>query len=744
MSGSVEQLPQPVHHNSSRTVENTFPRPASRWDVLTLHRPGHRPDRFTHFRHTWHMYRRRRKGEPKKYPEVMMVDHPVPAQVRKLDGIYPVRSVLATAAATVAFFPFYHPTIGVGTERPAVPAQVKIVDIQGQPELVKDKPVQLTVLFKTGQTRAADEAGAAMQFVQQIEDREAVGQIVISGDVRASSSPDFRQDGERTLTQSNLANAKNLSLAGERGRGLQADITAAARNEHVSLPEIPVSSEVRGLSKKQIAEVNISLAKHGFGTLADSFATLFNTYDNDPELLEPEVRVVMDSVIGGTRRATATAEIGHIVVPEIPQAITIPGPPGTPKHEIPLFIPIPLVWPKTHKEKGTKNIPRPELIGADLPNPKWLWFYPEAKKPDDTLVENPVLYTRLMQVFMRDGRISKVLTQRYLDDTDQQQTIRSLFIDHEPTEGAVAYVKEFMTILSYALGGKVGDYLDIVGVFPEETAGTTAKKAGLGLDHQKKRTVDGHAIPLARYAEILAPSHPTAEDFANIDGFVGTIVHELAGHYGDLNGKEIKITPISERKGTYVSSNPWAEAAASIAARYPNPGNMSSKKLQFEIVVDEAGGEATYLVPGIDPRLGKAKTVRLMNAAPTSYATKHPLELFAEAARQVVSGKVFSFEDIGIQITPEDGYSQGYAVSHELQELVAGRLGATVDGIGLAWPEESVRKRASTSFDETTMEGDEVIRNAAVRARKKSQPRKRKMVKIKVSSSGSELEEMAA
>ncbi len=744
--GQPEPLRQPyltlVDRNVTRYFTHNFPRGRDQGFHIVL------PGMLTHWRQERFLKDRMvpntpdiEEGSVWVQRDETVTQHRYPLAVKK--------TLAATVAATALFNVFgnykwfeqkFDHIIG------RHPTTSQAITVYGKPEVHAAPSIGTRVLFSVGETSTRNEKQVARNLVGQIATAMDHGEFPVAGPltVHSHGSPDFIERGPASLTIDPRTIAQNVAYAKERGDTLAGDIRAAAKQEGVVLPEIQVKPDVKPLTKGELRRMNRLVTKYGFGPISQSFDTVFDAFNADPASLPRPIRDAMTTIIGQRRSADISVPMETITFPQHPGTEQVP----VPEKDIPFHIYVmPIPWFRREEREI-----RPFWDLADIkslfPNPLWVHLIPEARISENELAKNTVMYTRENQILLREERIPTVLKQTYRDDDNKEQTIRNLFIDHKPTELAIDYVKQFMTTLSYAMGGKIGEYLDTIEWYRNDTAGTNAKQVGLGHDKQEGSGTLGLSVPFLRNAQIAAPPIPTREDFENIDNAVGTFVHELMGHYADLNGQPTRITPCipprvkfpHSKKNYFVSNNPWAFTAIDLTDTHPDPRRMKDIDKELDARFDiPLTGSVTHRVTGEDiDMLANASGITFQNGSPTSYGASDPygLELFAEGARGVGTGLEYPSSDLHLH-APDSGRILSFIGSDALRERVAERLGATLSENRLIWPEDTVaRRRDTTQFDLTTIEEDHEMREIAKFARENAQPRPGRMIKVLVSASG--------
>jgi hypothetical protein len=317
--------------------------------------------------------------------------------------------------------------------------------------------------------------------------------------------------------------AENHDLSNKRDEAFSALLLEAleSRGIDVSLVSFNGGSSESVLSEELINELTALLDEHSYeledaisiannsGELPDELALFIDTYFINRRGVEVEVMSTSSEILTATGTTETTAEA---FCPETD--------PVDENRDYDWKL-LPFIWPalpKFARSSITRMIP--EQYISVLENPLDVLLHPDVSDQEKTaLGENTWAYLRkYMHLLREDGRIKKVHELAYTDQEGQDQTLRALFVDHEPTEYAVQTIKEVFETASSVCGGRVGEYLDIVAIYPRESAGRQygAKRQGtdiaLGLDTQYDDGTLGVAFPALGIVEVHMDQNQTEKD----------------------------------------------------------------------------------------------------------------------------------------------------------------------------------------------------------------------------------------
>lgn len=379
---------------------------------------------------------------------------------------------------------------------------------------------------------------------------------------------------------------------------------------------------------------------------------------------------------------------------------------------------------------GKRTVPKTRQIHIEeeVGDPVWLRFYKEALTEDERLKRNPFWYTRKGTLLLREDRIKAVDRMDYHGMDGAQRTVRTHYIDHEPSEKTLAEFRKINQIVANANLGHVADVISEILVYPSKNVGIDPRRAkqkvGLGVDEQEDYGTLGLATPLLETIEIQMPENPTEEQLQEFYGALRTMIHEYAGH-----GTHIK--PFQYRKagnlrkttdGSYVSYSAWRPDGRNLYSRLRQLPILSRQSpLQFDItrrVVDLNGTvhDVEERVNHDDPRLGEAHESRIAGAQVTEYAGTNYLEQFAETASAEIHPRPMPYRAAGVHTTlPANGsYMQGYRADKEASEMYFDATGLDTENLDRVHTGEVVHTLSTIEQEKTMHAIAEWARNTEV------------------------------
>lgn len=346
-----------------------------------------------------------------------------------------------------------------------------------------------------------------------------------------------------------------------------------------------------------------------------------------------------------------------------------------------------------------------------------------------TLDRFAAMETRKYWLLAREDRIDYTLTHNYTDAEGSPQSVHVLFIDHDPTEQTVEMYKKLLNDLSQMRGGKVGEQLGIISVFPRDQVGlgrTPGRDSqqyphhpadiGLGIDDQMRESVYGIAMPTLGFVEVHMPENPTAEELNEYYGALWVAAHEAASHFTDTTEEPTEIRPIGPAQlRHFTAKNPWADVAAEAFEQFPDIDAPEQRKFNVTWQVATPDGEIVTLndtnVEAGDSRLSVSQTAELVGLKPDYYSGMSAAELYGQIGAQVVSGALIPYGQAGVPVVPRhEKLGRGYAVDPELRRLFEERTG---------WSHETARPVNEDEFMLMLASDDPVIGPMIKAARRK-------------------------
>ncbi|HSX24206.1 MAG TPA: hypothetical protein VLE74_03845 [Candidatus Saccharimonadales bacterium] len=321
---------------------------------------------------------------------------------------------------------------------------------------------------------------------------------------------------------------------------------AADRGVNLSGIEIDVTHQQNTLDQQTQTQLETLVSSHGYGSLQE----VQRIHNDDPASLPADVRDAFDYYFGDKRatqlKLEVHKEIRSTVTIETPapnpdkDCVTIDGRPADHKHDYKWPL-VPFLWPAlpiAERRRITKMKGTPLDLG-DIDNPQRLLIHEDGVHADGTLDEFAAAYTRkLIYLFREDGRIRKAYQYNYPDEHGETQSLRAIFVDHDPTPEAVELVHRTFRLASQLQGGRIGRECTMVAISNRENAGLhgDAKRVGLGLDVQHPASTLGVAIPSLGFVEMHVPAKPTDGELdQDYNSQAWVLAHELLGHFTQLN-----------------------------------------------------------------------------------------------------------------------------------------------------------------------------------------------------------------
>lgn len=204
---------------------------------------------------------------------------------------------------------------------------------------------------------------------------------------------------------------------------------------------------------------------------------------------------------------------------------------------------------------------------GDLPDPQRLLLHEDGVTENGQLNDSGWAYVRkYMYLFREDNRISKIYEHGYLDANGEEQKLRAIFVDHEPTQESIDTIGRIFQFAGQINGGQLGKDCDAIVVYDRENVGLhgDAKRVGLGLDIQYQGSTLGFAIPSLGLVEMHMPKLPTGGELdQEYNSAAWVLAHELAGHFSDINDEPNRLNPVGHTangKPLYTLTNRFADA----------------------------------------------------------------------------------------------------------------------------------------------------------------------------------------
>lgn len=516
------------------------------------------------------------------------------------------------------------------------------------------------------------------------------------------------EDENEGLSEKRAVDAADLlrTLASERGIDLS-DVN------------ITVSNHQNTLDQETLTHLQSLVESHGLGSIAEALRIL----DRSPNSLPSGLRQQLDVYISQKRTTTlqlttsrttsSTEEVDRPV--DRDNCNEIDGRPGNENHDYDLTL-WPFIWPalplfmrkRITKMKGTW------IDGASMPpNPQRLLIHEDGVSDQDMLDKAAWAYVRkYMYLFREDDRISKVYEHSFSDEKGEKQSLKAIFVDHEPTAESVTMIGRIFQFAGQIDGGRLGRDCDVVVITPSKNAGLhgDAKRVGMGLEVQYEGNVLGVAIPSLGIVEMQMPEVPSSGELEeDYNSAAWTLAHELTGHFSQLNNQPNQLTYVGDNangRPVYTLPNRFAypsmEQYLSAQAETDESNRSNGRNLRWRTIrgletLPNPGTSGIFvdLVGGIEDRaLTESLHLKKQTGNPSLYgsAASHgdelgsSLEADAEAAANKVTGIPIPFdeapEDSAHNIRSRDPqrFVDGYDVSTGWDEAIDRRWGSLTFG----------------------------------------------------------------
>ncbi len=603
----------------------------------------------------------------------------------------------------------------------------------------------------SGAIQPVGEAVADPAFVDEVLDHIETNTTptshLVSGEIQAVSSDDWRTDPDMSgIGHPNDGEGQNGDLAEGRLDPTETLFEEEAENRGIDLDDTEFKFGEVVLEGSEVDRLVNAIRANGFDEAlypdnSEAISAALEIYNARPQDLDESLRATMRELLPRGFRAELTYE-KSVEVPGEDRIICKPAlvPDGSPedgnRDYDPWLIPLPLLpYPAFRKKFLERTRWKTINIPTEEPDPEYLKLYPQARTEQDTLVQEAWAYARKYQHLMRDGRIQGSYRLDYVDADGNPQRLRAMFVDHEPTPAFLERAKGLLQTISQMQGGRVGDELDMIAIYPTENAGTAhgdPKKVGIGIDVQKDGVL-GTAYPSLRLVEMHMPPNTEADDLYDFNGPDSTFAHEIAGHFTDVNDKDNYLRETGRRLpngapiyGTNARIENSMQAQYNRAKREESRGQRTRwtvfrqvRNAQGELVdlsdvitnperapsrfgvvravraaIDAFRSE--NVMDSRDPRLAESMLVVKETGHPSRYGAKSAAEHQAEAAAGELVGEIpFNEAHDGKRITTRPGFAQGYHVSTRDHEALAARWGSDPTRLGVVFTDDN---------------GDEVVR----------------------------------
>ena len=129
-----------------------------------------------------------------------------------------------------------------------------------------------------------------------------------------------------------------------------------------------------------------------------------------------------------------------------------------------------------------------------------------------------------------------------------------MFVDKSPAQETIAAFEELLKRFASMEGGKLGERVKAIFVYPSENAGTdnnNPKRIAIGIDKQSSQDILGiYTYPFG-LVELHMPSTWDKDQlehmFSQFNGPMWVAAHEVAGHGTDIKDQTITLRPVKVR-----------------------------------------------------------------------------------------------------------------------------------------------------------------------------------------------------
>lgn len=558
------------------------------------------------------------------------------------------------------------------------------------------------------------------------------------------------------------ADQANAEYAAERANKLADALRAGMAERGITEPEIVIKAEESILSPANVAKLNDTVAQFGY----ENASSLIAAYNRDPQSVPPSVKAFLDVEIGSKRGVVVGLAFKDSRPETIEVVTTVPtveftrdvdvieddGEPRDDNHDYGLIV-LPAVWPPrvhmpevgmTEKVKIKKRwVKNPD---KGVPHNVWVELYPEALDENNELSRDAWAMTRKYQVLMRENRVNGVYQFGYKDADGKDQTLRVMFVDHDPNADTLEFVAGLMQDVSQMRGGKVAERLGMVAIFPSDNVGKhgDAKRIGLGVDQQEGASVLGIAMPSLGLVEVQMPPTSSREETDSFTGARWTLAHEIAGHFTDVKHRPTQLVPAGGQD--YVARNPWEDAGSRSFLPAVRRGLSLRRWITTRKVVDRNGDEQTITsqVDGGDSSLQESVRIQKLGM-PTRYAATHQAEMFAETAAQVTTDILIPGNEFGqVMGAQKPGeFAEGFEVDPQLRDMFIDHVAVNPERPNDPWV-ISIKARDNWTHTYEPVRKDQAVSNPELagifrHARIRPLPRRRDLVRILTQMTNSEL-----
>ncbi len=491
----------------------------------------------------------------------------------------------------------------------------------------------------------------------------------------------------------------NSELASSRAQAVEAALREQAAQKSIVLPDtLSVQLQEDILSIEDKAHLQEVTSAAGFATVFDAVAAQAQGDTLSPELTSELQRFIEARQAAIHATITHTEETVNEVPTQTPQERPAPEDPIRPYdwEFVPFLVP-PL--PRLRVVRNQVMVPQttitPYQLGGMTTTTMKVYEEGVETSLDEDGIEQyylkedaPWQYTRKFQHLLRDDRIQHVLRGDYQDAKGEEQSLRVMFVDHEPTTETVALFQDLLESASQIQDGTLASKHSAIMVYPTSETGPTPaepKRVGLGIDTQETSAVLGFNMPLLKLVELHMPAQPQGKDITDFMGVAHTLAHELHGHGSDITDRRIALDPVAiTGKGLlrFAALNPWKDTGrreldgyTSLIGRGPFANDVQFVD-EAEVVINENDTDTLA-----NAQLNSK--VRIDAAGPTRYGSTAAAEGYADSVAILANGTSIPWEQAGVAI--DQG---GYYLPEGIERIAQINLGAEQEPFALQFAKE--------------------------------------------------------
>jgi len=594
-------------------------------------------------------------------------------------------------------------------------------------------------------------------FVDQVQKQLKNGATLRSIHVTGNTSDEW----VGATTSIGVNNAQNYYLGFARANQAVAQLNQDGLK--VKPGQLVVSQEEHVISPSTEAKLQQEVQAAGYSDITQAVTAENNSQIKNKSLAQ-KIKDTFTSLKNRGVRLDATLTSNKVAIPSAPDKDPI-----IPKPGFRWFIPM---IPIRRREMYDKTVPvkkfsfnrsqqlmRPELLVEDQ-DQAWLRIRPEAIAPDQTLIDDAWAYTRKYEHLMREGRIADLLRVDFEDDKGEAKSIRIMFIDSAPSQETIDNFSNLLERFANMQGGKIGDNVKAIFVYPSENAGTEhgdPKKIALGIDDQSDQNCLGtYTYPL-KLVELHMPTNLNPDELSGLlDSFNGpswVLSHEVSGHGTDRDDTPQVLVPVRARgiaNAHLIRGDVRTRRMEPIHDRLkdlPRPWSRfmglfrgNADPIEYDItytVQDNNGNTVTINEPvrvnETSPLLRHAKSSTIVGHKNTQYAATDVGENYAEVAASVTTGITVPYREtnstIVQQMKTDDGqlasFAEGYRPDQDAQDLFT----ENIDAIRGSFPVD-FKQPKNVSISHINPANDPVIRREMLRVTKLVSPRPQDLIAI--------------